>query len=216
MDIDVAEAAYQAADTPPWPRPSELGHGRCARCDTSGWTVAATAAISDHWFGFDAWRTASRPRLCIVCAWLYATADLRRHSHIITAAPTLQQAGPSQLYSLLSQPLPADTAVAVILRPGRKHVLPNAKWGRIAADDTCISWSTSDTGRLATMKRLRRLGFGSHQLAAPAPAHTVLTKLEPAQQLEALDAWQALDTWRTRQPWLQIAIRATMPEPAAA
>jgi hypothetical protein len=115
--------------------------------------------------------------------------------------------------AMLQEALAPDVALAVPLRPGRKHVLPAAAWGRVTTGDACLSWTCADAARLAVMARLRRQGFGSRMLAAPAPAFGVLRRLAPDHWPQVTRDWEALRPWRERRPWLDLALR--LPAPAA-
>ncbi|MDI9941303.1 MULTISPECIES: hypothetical protein [Rhodococcus] len=92
-------------------------------------------------------------------------------------------ANPQLLLHVLSTTIRSDMAVVVPLRPGRKHLLPDARWGRITVDDTHLNWSESDTVRLAVMRRLRELGFTETMLRDEVPAYAVLCQL-------AADRWR--------------------------
>src|SRR5439155_4570333 len=105
---------------------------------------------------------------------------------------------------------------AVPLRRGRKHVLPDARWGMITTSDTTVPWTAGDAHSLQVMQRLRAAGFGSRMLAAPAPAFGVLRRLAPGRRAEVIDDWQALRAWRDRPPWLHLGLRLTVLPAAAA
>jgi hypothetical protein len=135
----------------------------------------------------------------------YVTADPAGLTH-----PTL-----AVLTALLQAALPPAAAVALPLKPGRKHVLPGAQWGRVATGDACLPWTGQDAHRLKVMLRLRDDGFGSRMLAAPAPPFPVLRRLPRRRQVAVLQDWAALEAWRARRPWLDLAARLTAPHQVA-
>ena len=103
----------------------------CARCGHA--TTAMTPVgqvISRRFTGYESWTNLAGRHLCQVCVWVYRHRPLRSEVHIVTRSPaTLQAANPSLLRQVLAAPVGADTLVIVPLRPGRKHLLPDARWG---------------------------------------------------------------------------------------
>jgi hypothetical protein len=141
---------------------------------------------------------------------------LRAFPHLVTVhPPSLRQLNSTRLGDLLAVPLRPDVAVVVPLRPGRKHLLPTAVWGRVTVDDAHLPWTAADVLRFAAMRRLRARGFGSRMLHAPAPPWAVLRRLPTADRAYALDDWRTLDLWRSRRPWFDLAVQASRP-PAGA
>lgn len=106
----------------------------------------------------------------------------------------LDRAGVAAL--LRSGPLGTDSALVVPLRPGRKHLLPMATWGRVAVEDVDLGWNHQELARLRQIDRLRALGFGSRMLTAAAPPFQVMRTLTPEQFPQVLDAWSQLEPWR--------------------
>jgi hypothetical protein len=204
--LDVLTAAWTA-----FGRPGEAGRpeDRCARCAVLREMAGPGEPVSGNFSGWDDW---SRPggRVCVACSWGYREPALRLHPLLVSCAP-LQATYPDPccLLSLLQEPLPVTLALTVPLRPGRKHLLHSAEWGRIGTGDAVLSWSRADADRLGLVTRLRAAGFTGGMLKAAAPAYGVMRCLSPAGQQRVLADWSALLPWRTRRPWLDLAVRAT-------
>lgn len=206
--MDVLLAAWQACGRPQALPPTT--DGTCARCSSLADLVATRAVVSKVFTGYDQWRNPSGAGLCPACTWGYRTAELRTAAHLVTAdPPCLQQLDPDQLGALLSEPLAPTVAAVVPLRPGRKHLFPNAVWGRVTVDDTQLPWTAGDVDRLAAMRRLRAMGFGSRMLTQPAPAWTVIRRLPKSWTDQVLEDWTALDPWRARPAWFDLAVQAS-------
>jgi len=105
--------------------------------------------------------------------------------------------------------LPAGAAVVVPLRPGRKHVLPTARWGVVTVDDARLPWGVRDAGRLRAALRLRQLGVSQRSLSSSAPPFTLVQSLTPAARQEVLELWPHLAVWRGGTPWMQLVQRVT-------
>ena len=209
--MDVVRAAWTAAGTP---GVVDGEVGICARCSSTGPSVASRTAVSRTFTGMDCWDRPAGDRLCPACAWAYGTPALRAGAHLVGAGPValtpLERVQGADV--LTCGPLTGDQALVVPLRPGRKHLLPSAAWGHVRLDDVTISWSRSDAARLATARRLRTLGFGTAMLAAAAPAFGVLRRLPRSQWQSVMDAWHQLDPWRaTDSPWMHLALHITTP-----
>lgn len=207
--MDVLTAAWQACGQPRPAVPSRCGV--CARCGCVDEHLTATRdVVSKVFTGYDAWRDPSGTGLCPACTWGHRTPELRTVAHLVTLTPLcLQQLEPAALAELLSVAVPADLAVVVPLRPGRKHLFPAACWGRVTVDDAQLPWTAADADRLAAMRRLRALGFGSRMLTEPAPVWAVLRQLPRHWAGQVLQDWSALDVWRSRAPWFDLAVRAS-------
>ena len=217
--MDVLTAAWQACGQPLPAVHRNRNRGACARCGRADDELVPTRdVVSKVFTGYDTWRDPSGSGLCPACTWAYRTPELRAVAHLVTfAPPCLQQLEPAALADLLSVAVPADLAVIVPLRPGRKHLLPAAVWGRVTVDDAQLPWTAADADRLAAMRRLRALGFGSRMLTEPAPVWSVLRKLPRNWVDQVLTDWAALDPWRSRPPWFDLAVRASFVAlPAAA
>lgn len=208
---DVVWAAYRAAnpDTPPGmlaPR----GAG-CARCghETAVMTQVGRV-VSKRFTAYDSWTDRGGRTLCAACTWVYTTPSLRTATHRITRSPhSLSELTPQGLHDALSAEIGADAAVVVPLAPGRKHLLPEAQWGRVTVDDLALDFTDADRGRLAAMTRLRAAGFTETALARPAPDHRTLTRTPPETWPEVLTDWDALAPWRSAAPWWHLSMRAT-------
>ena len=166
--------------------------------------------ISRRFTGFESWTNLSGRRLCQVCVWAYRHRTLRTDAHVVTRDPaTLTPATPALLGQVLSTTVGPDTAVIVPLRPGRKHLIPGARWGLVTVEDTHVSWTDDDAGRLAVLQRLRGHGFTETMLRADAPSYAVLRRIPPDQWSQAFDDWNRLAPWRHVQPWFEVGLRAT-------
>lgn len=209
VGYDVCTAAYAAA-RPPAPTTGSLP-GVCARCARPSVSCTPVSkAISRTFTGFDRWADPVRPSLCFVCAWVYRTPQLRSVVHLVTTAPTLQVLSSRELGSLLDGPLPANCAVVVPLRPGRKHLFPHAQWGRVCVDDAALTWTGADALALQAMRRLRSDRFGPRMLAEPAPPFGALRKVARARWPRILEDWDTLDRWRGSAPWWELGVRSSV------
>ena len=134
--MDVLTAAWVGAGSPT-PYATSLT-GDCSHCGSRDQLVAVRAGANPSGRG-----------VCPGCAWGYATAELRAGAHLVTRDPAslapLDRAGVAAL--LRSGPLGADSALVVPLRPGRKHLLPMATWGRVAVEDVGLGWNHQEVAR---------------------------------------------------------------------
>ncbi len=206
--MDVLTAAWLAAGQPEVMPPG--GDGVCARCRRRAPLVPVRAVISGKFTGWERWADPCGSGVCPSCAWGYRDPVLRRAPTCVTARPPrITHPAPGELAAVLAAPLRQDMALSVPLRPGRKHLLPAAAWGRIITGDAHLAWTRGDVARLDVMTRLRDDGFGSRMLAAPAPAFGVLRRLPPERQRGVLAEWADLAAWRSRRPWLDLALHVT-------
>lgn len=212
--MDVLTAAWVATGRPQLGSPALSGD--CARCGATSVDLTATRlAVSRVFTAFDGWVNPSGDGICPACTWGYRHAPLRNHSHLVTRDPVgLEAVTPMEVGRLLETPLATDAALVVPLRPGRKHLVPTAGWGRVTLDDVQLPWSTADTFRLAAVRRLRAHGFGSRMMAEPSPSWSVLRRISRQQWQVILDDWGTLDPWRSSRLWLDLALYATIPNPA--
>ena len=202
--MDVLQAAWQALGQPTSPHldVAAATHGDCARCARPGPVVAAETVLSAKWTGWGSWRTAGRPALCQACAWGYGDTRNRQGAMLITRSPTCARLDPHVLARTLTAAVPVDHAVVLPLRPNRKHVLPEARWGRLTVDDVPVRWTAGDAHRFTVTLRLRRWGFTGRGLAQPAPDFPTLRRLPAPVRRQVLDLWPSLDPWRPNTPWL--------------
>ena len=210
-DTDVVWAAYTAAVGPvDAATPADRTAG-CARCGhTTAVMFPVGQVISRRFTGFESWTNLSGRKLCQVCAWAYRARTLRVGAHIVTRGPaTLRPANPALLQQVLSTTIGADTAVIVPLRPGRKHLIPDAIWGGVTVDDTRLMWAADDAGRLAVMSRLRGHGFTETMLRDNAPTYSVVHRLPADRWPQVFDDWNLLTPWRHADPWWEVGLRAT-------
>ncbi|WP_206032253.1 hypothetical protein [Rhodococcus sp. A14] len=135
-ESDVVWTAYVAAvGVPEHAEPADRVAG-CARCGHATREMTPVGqVISRRFTGFESWTDLAGRRLCAVCVWVYRNRPLRTDAHVITRSPaTLRAANPALLHWVLSIPVGADTAAIVPLRPGRKHLLPDARWVHVSVN----------------------------------------------------------------------------------
>ena len=211
--MDVLTAAW-IGDGRPTVEPSPTLEGPCARCGTTAALVPARSVISKAFTAFDGWSTPNGRGLCPACAWCYDTTSLRAVAHLVTRQlPALRRMTRDDAVVLLrAGALAVDLSLVVPLRPGRKHVVPAAEWGRVSVDDVPVPWSASDAQLLEAVLELRSQGFGTRMLAEPAPPVPVLKALAPDRWARVLQLWEALGPWRTPDsPWMDLALHITTP-----
>jgi hypothetical protein len=210
--MDVLTAAWTAAGAPT--SPSSI-HGPCARCGRQASLTATRAVVSKVFTSFDIWVHPAGAGVCPSCAWGYRTPDLRSSAHLVTRSPKYALSNltrPAVLEVLTSGRLNVDTALVVPLKPGRKHLIPDAVWGQITLDDVHLPWTTADTDRLQVVADLRSRGFGTRMLEEPAPPWPILRRQPHADWILVMAAWVQLDPWRTpASPWLALALHITVP-----
>lgn len=206
--MDVLTAAYAASGTS---APETTTSARCARCGiTSDQLTRTTQVVSKLFTAFDGWHDATGRGMCPACTWAHTAPELRQHPHLVTTAGTARQLTRTELeHQLLAGPMPSHQALVVPLRPGRKHLLPEASWGHVTTDDARLPWTAGDITRLEALLRLRAAGFGSRMLTADAPPWPVFGRLTPEQWPPVLADWATLAPWRLRRPWLALALHAT-------
>ena len=212
--MTVPATAWQAAGAPL--RNDIALAGLCARCGRSAELTPARKAVSKSFTGYEDWVDPSGHGLCPTCCWAYSTDALRLSAHLVTSDPialvalTRTEVGERLRHGALA----AGYALVVPLRPGRKHLMPSAAWGRVTIDAAQLPWTTADAARLRTVARLRDLGFGTRMLAEAAPAFTQLRRLPYEQWPQVLAWWSELTQWRTPDsPWLALALHVTVTDP---
>ena len=211
--MDVVTAAWTAAGCP---AARCRGLGSCARCGRQGPTASVRDLVSGNFTAWDDWIDPSGAGLCGPCAWSYREPCLRALPTLVLAAgPGFRHPGRGDLAGLLSRPADPAAALIIPLRPGRKHLLTAARWGRVNTDDAALPWGQADVTRLQAMQRLRQAGFGTRMLAARAPAFPVLRGLAPAERAAVLSDWDILREWRARPLWLRLATYVTTPASAS-
>lgn len=210
--MDVLTAAWTGSGAPSAIAPGLGRQGRCARCGQTATLTPTTAAVSKTFTGYDGWRDVTGRGLCLVCSWGYTTPSLRLLPHKVTREPaSLTQLSAAQAATwLLNGALTPGDALVVPLRPGRKHLMPSASWGRVTVDDAPLTWTTTDAELLHEILMLRRCGFGSRMLREPAPPFAVLSLLPAHRWSTVLQAWRRLTVWRSPDnPWLDLALHVT-------
>ncbi len=213
--ITVLEAAWRAAGSPQTIRSSSAGS--CARCGRDGAVCSTWSAVSKQFTAFDGWLSPGGSWLCQVCAWGYASGELRMRPFLVGHQPPLLQPldFAAVVAALAGGPLMTSAALIVPLRPGRKHLLPSAAWGMVSLDDTRLSWSAADAGRLRILVELRQAGFGTRMLRGDAPAYAAIRALPSSRWAAIMAAWAELEPWRSPDnPWLELGLRITTPTDA--
>lgn len=202
------QAAWRASGSP---RGSQLAAvGRCGRCLGVDTLTPTGQVVSENFTGFDSWRGSPRDGLCPACAWGYRTPALRAAAFRVTADPPQLQLLPIEdLAAALARQVGAEEAISVPLRAGRKHVLPEARWGQVCVDGTNLPWSSDDVLILAIVLRLRKGGIPGPALRSPAPPWNTMRSLESAGRSELLEDWERLAPWRDRPAWMDLAVLAT-------
>ncbi|MDI9941389.1 hypothetical protein SIM91_02080 [Rhodococcus opacus] len=212
---DVVCAAYTAAvGNPTMTDPARASDDRAAGCARCGRhtvvMIPVGQVVSRRFTGYESWTNLAGRRLCEVCVWVYQHRPLRTDAHIVTRDPsTLRAANPALLHQVLSTTIGSDTAVIVPLRPGRKHLLPDARWGQVTVDDTTLTWTSADADRLQVLRRLRAHGFSETMLRDETPAYPVLSRAAADQWPQVFDDWNHLAPWRQAAPWFEVGLRAT-------
>lgn len=202
----VAWAAWAAAGSP-------VGHldlpaGVCARCGRSGPRRATTAVVSKFFSSVDQWAHREEPGVCAACSWAYTTASLRRGVHLVDqvgpSSSWLERAAAAEL--LMAGPLPAHLALVVPLHPGRKHVLPHARWGQVAIEDLALPWQAPQAGLLRVVGDLCLAGVPAGRLADPVPPYQLL-RAHPEHGALLWQGWAQLEDWRrpSVSPYLLLA-----------
>lgn len=190
------------------------GDERCACCGDRAGSVPVRSAVSKTFTGFDSWVDPVGRQLCACCAWGYSTPELRAGPLLVTRTPAaLRQLSRQEAGEVLARGAVGQGECVVIpLRPGRKHLLPGAGWGRVSVDDANLTWTGAHAELLGLVHKLRSMGFGSRMLAEPAPSFRVLSSLPAEQYTTVLRDWEQLAPWRTPDnPWLSLAIHVTLP-----
>lgn len=206
--MDVLQAAWQASGGPT--SPGLTFHlGRCARCNITDAVTPAGMVVSAKWTGWSSWRTAATPSLCKACSWGYRTQELRAGAFLIATDPSMTALTPAALLQVLSAPLPSHHTVVLPLHRNRKHVLPDARWGRLCVDDAALDWTTDDAARLQAMTQLRSLGFTTTAMIQPAPPFAVLRRLPASMYATVFIWWDQLRPWRPNTPWFAAAALTT-------
>ena len=209
----VLQVAWQAAGAT---QPDGDGQqGECARCGREAALMAVRAVISDQFTGFDSWLSPGRGGLCPACVWGYTTPSLRLNAQLVNRATgTYTVVDRGEVGDYLSEGgLSADVALVVPLRPGRKHVLPEAVWGRVCTENAQVGWTTRDCARLEQVRWLRGCGFGPRMLTEAAPAWSVLRRVDQKLWAQVLRAWDELAVWRIEDsPWLAVALWSSRPQ----
>lgn len=206
--MDVVVAAWRGAGSPPG---AGSDPGVCARCCLPAALVATCAVVSKNFTGYDGWASPGRGGLCPACAWAHSAAPLRAQAHMVLRdGPRLVALDrPALTQVLAAGALAAGCALVVPLRPGRKHVLAAATWGRVATEAGPMPWRAGDVARLAAVARLRSAGFGPRMICQIAPAYPVLSTLGADRVPAVLQDWAALACWRHGGAWLELALHAT-------
>ncbi len=195
--------------------PCSQGPG-CARCGTRARDMLPIEkVVSTRFTGYHSWANRRSAVLCPACSWAYRHPPLRTEIHLVSRRHRrMMQLTPAGLATVLAEPVTADSAIVIPESNGRKHVFPDAAWGRIAALGAQIAWGSREVEVLKAMARLRRLGFSSLSLKAATPPFRRLAALGPDRFEEVLVDWSELKQWRHAAPWWTVGLRATGPSAA--
>ncbi|MBB1033155.1 hypothetical protein G6031_01950 [Dietzia sp. CQ4] len=112
------------------------------------------------------------------------------------------------LATLLSRPLDDRTAVVLPLRPGRKHLLPTARWGHVVVDDVAVRWGGAEVVLRAEMAWLRARDFSVAMIQDGSPDIGILRRIPTHEMSDVLEALERVRRWRNCPHW-QIAVRAS-------
>lgn len=211
--MDVVQAAWSAPGTPA-PAHGDQG-GACARCGQHSWSLTPTRkVVSRNFTAYDRWRHPAGTVLCAGCAWGYLHTPLRQQPHLINRDPArlTPMTTAQTLQVLLTRPIQPDQALVVPLRRARKHLAPEACWGRVTTDHGALPWTDLEQRLLQATQQLRAAGFPTAALREPAPPYRALRR-HPTQQWPQLIAlWDLLRPWRRpNSPWMPLAIHVTTP-----
>jgi hypothetical protein len=170
--------------------------------------------VSSSFTAFDQWCDPQGHGLCPACTWLYRDRQLRTRPHLVTRnPPTMTWLDPVTFAAQLTLPVTPVVAISVPTRPGRKHVLPAAQWGRVTLDDVPLPWGAADVTRLRILRELRTRGATARELAQQTPPWRHLHRANPRERAHLMQHWSALEPWRTRPTWLRLALLATADSP---
>lgn len=181
---------------------------QCSRCGTRATTFTPTReVVSPNFTGFDGWVNPRGPGLCATCTWAYSDPALRQLPHRVDVSrPGARPLSKDEVRQTLSAgPLPTTASLVVPIRPGRKHLLPLAEWGRVTTDHATISWTSNDAELLRIHRCLLKAGFATSDLDAPAPPFATLRQLPRSLWASTIAYWARLDPWRPDTPWLLLA-----------
>lgn len=196
------EAAYVHVHGPP--AAGEQACGRCGRRQCV--TTPCRQAVSRKFTMFDDWVSPGGD-LCQVCAWGLSGAGLRSTVMAVESGLVRDLDG-VDLAALLSRPLSDQTAVVLPLRPGRKHLLPAARWGHVVVDDVAVRWGAGEVVLRAEMAWLRSRDFSVAMIHDGNPDVGLLRRIPTPEIADVLDALDRVRRWRHSPHW-QIAVRAS-------
>lgn len=196
------EAAYLRVHGQP-----ESADRSCGRCGRRGCaTVPCRQVISRKFTAFDDWISPGG-ELCQVCAWGLSEAGLRSTTVAIEDGLVRELDG-AGLAALLSRPIDEKTAVVLPLRPGRKHLLPAARWGHVVVDDVAVRWGGAEVVLRAEMAWLRARDFSVAMIQDCSPDIGLLRRIPTHEMPDVLEALERVRRWRNSPHW-QIAVRAS-------
>lgn len=218
MDVTgtrVADVAWAAAGSPEVAVGTAAGWCACCRARSSS-LLPAARVVSRTFTAYDGWSAPSGSGLCAACSWAYRGAGLRRLPQVVHRGGTTEQGLPA-VRAALQQPVTGDSCV-IVPRRGRKHLVPDAQWGRVCLEDAQLPWGAADGDRLRRATWLIGRGFRPRHLLEVSPPWPVLRQVAPADLPTVLRSWDELAPWRGARPWLDVAIAISTPtrEEAAA
>lgn len=191
--------------------------GGCARCGAFEQLVDVRKVVSRKFTAYDGWVAPGGAGICHACTWAYRSPLLRSVAHEVRQSPELlTPLDRTRLGTVLSGPVPADMAVIVPLRPGRKHLISDAEWGCVTSEYGSVPWDEAAAQCVRTVHHLRRMGFSCSEIQQSALPWRKAATMTNTDLLEGMELWSSLDRWRQRPAWLEIALHTTPAEVAAA
>lgn len=202
--LDVVRAAWAAAGSPT-PARLTAAPAECARCGRVE-PVTTTRVVSDTFTAFTGWVRPAYTGVCASCAWAHTTPRLRVVPlRVDRTGPSLRELTHRDLGDILTPgALRPDMAVTIPTRPGRKHLLPEARWGMVVIHDALLPWTSADARRLTVALHLTaEHAAPPRALAQPAPPYPWLATRPPETWQDLQHLWSLLNPWRTDpSPWL--------------
>lgn len=187
--------------------------GCCGRCGRDGKGVALRAVVSKNFTDFDGWADPTSSFLCASCSWALGNPALRQSAHVVRPGECSSARAPEVCELLSAGCLPGEVAVIVPLRPGRKHLIPRARWGCVTTEELTMRWGAADALRLRKVTQLRAWGFTAADLTATAPPFPAVRRVQVDLWRTVFALWEDLDVWRQEQrPWMSLALKISIEE----
>ena len=186
----------------------------CGACGSTTECSPANRVLSTSFGTWDDIAACADGRwLCSDCSWAYKEPRLRRGALVVTTAPSATRPTPSQLRTVLSAPIAADTTVIVPVG-GKRSLVPTARWGRITFDGGTIPWSSRHAHLMHTATRLREYGAHERSLTLPSPPSAVIDSLPVEQHSTVRRLWRDFDPARDDAALLPLMCRLSRKDKA--